>query len=234
MKEISMIWDVIRSIYLKWQCVQALRHDQRLGIVTTDEVIANYPGLLLIRDKSEYNQIYRATSYRGAARILDRLDPTSADAFLDIGCGAGRMICVAAQYSFSRIIGLEMDPVICNRARSNINELRTFVVRPEIVCGDATKFKISDDITIVFLYNTFGGDPLRALLAHILESYDRQPRRIRIVYLNPREHAVVETMGRFSQTGMFAISWRPGRDWLRTQTVRIYEGRPPNSSEYMN
>ena len=48
--------------------------------------------------------------HRSIRRALRYIRPTSTDSLLDLGCGSGRLICFAAPFSFSRIIGVELNP----------------------------------------------------------------------------------------------------------------------------
>src|SRR5262249_36514951 len=137
---------------------------------------------------NDYRVGCRAVPYLGIERLMRRLKPSRTDALLDMGCGAGRAICVAAQHPFSRVIGIEIDKGLCAVAERNVRRLRRYPVRPEIVCADASKYRVPDDITVVFLYNPFSGAVLKAALTQVLESFDRAPRRLRLAYGNPREH----------------------------------------------
>ena len=213
---------IIKPTYLHVRYLSSLYADRRLGIATTDERVARELG----QDVAQYRRVYRAIPFVGAHRLMRRLDPGPHDALLDFGCGAGRVICVAAQYPFSRIIGVDVDAAFCALAERNARALRRCTTFPEVECADATTYQVPDEVTVIFLYNPFGGPVLRAALTRALESFDRAPRRMRVVYANPREHDLVVSMRRFRDAGRFWISWRPGKEWRRTQAVRIYEIDP--------
>lgn len=210
---------IIKPLYLRARYVSSQMNDRRLGIRTTDELVAQDLG----QDIADYYRRYKALPFHGIGRIMRRLAPSASDAFLDIGCGAGRVVSVAASYPFRRIIGIDIEKEFCNLAETNVRMLRQGGVRPEIICTDASIYRVPDDITVVFLYNPFRGDVLHASLTRILESFDREPRRIRLVYANPREHDQLMSMQRFRDIGQLAISWRPGKEWNRTQIVRFYD-----------
>jgi len=196
--------------------------DLWLGVVTTDEMAARELGL----DCTEYLKIHRALPFMGVWRLLRRLDPAPSDGLLDIGCGVGRVICVAAQYPLYRVVGIDIDERCCALAERNVHNLRSCTIRPEVICMDASVYKVPDDITIIFFYNSFRGDQLRSMLGNVIESYDRAPRRIRLIYANPREHDLIISTERFRETSRFWISWRPGAEWGRTQMMRFYEVEP--------
>jgi predicted RNA methylase len=212
----------IKPAYLHLRYFTSWCADRRLGITTTDECVARQLG----RDLAQLRGTWRAIPFFGVKRLMRRLDPGPHDALLDLGCGAGRAICVAAQHRFSRIIGVELDAEFCALAERNARALRRCITRPEVVCADATTYRVPDEITVVFLYNPFNGPVLHAALKRVLESFDRVPRRMRIVYANPRDHDLLMSMRRFRNAGRFWISWRPGKEWRRTQAVHFYEIDP--------
>jgi SAM-dependent methyltransferase len=222
----SLFEGVIKPMYLNLRYVRSRAADNRLGIVTTDECITAESS----RKSSEYCTVpggfHRALSFTGIRRLMRRLNPAPHDVLLDIGSGAGRVISLASQYAFSRVIGVEIDETICALAQRNAHTLRRCIVRPEVICADAADYTVPDDVTVVFLYNPFGGEVLRSALTRVLESYDRRPRRIRLVYANPREHPLVMSMIRFRESGRLLMSWRPGAEWRRTQLIRFYEVEP--------
>jgi predicted RNA methylase len=158
--------------------------------------------------------------------VMRKLEPSETDALLDMGCGAGRAICVAAQYPFSRVIGIEIDQRLCALAERNARRLRRYAVRPEIVCTDAAEYRVPDDITVVFFYNPFWGEVFKTALTRVLESFDRAPRRLQLAYANPREHELIASMRRFRTADRMWLSWRPGTEWHRTKVVQFYEVEP--------
>ena len=44
-----------------------------------------------------------------------------------------------------------------------------------------------DDITHAYLYNPFSGSVFEAAVAGLLRSYDRRPRDLKIIYVNPAD-----------------------------------------------
>jgi predicted RNA methylase len=218
---------VIKPAYLQVRYISSLLQDLRLGITTTEERVARELG----HDFDRYR--HRAVAFMGLKRLMRHLDPDPSDALLDLGCGAGRIICVAAQHPFSRVIGIDIDEEFCALAERNARALRRCSIRPEVVCTDAAMYRVPDNATVVVLYNSFGGEVLRAALTRVLESFDRAPRRIRIAYANPREHDLVISMERFRETGRLWVSWRPGRQWRRTQLMRVYEVEPQGLTKRM-
>ena len=211
-----MLFAPIKAAYLRRRHIHAVNQDNHMGVCTDDNTIS----IRLGYDLSYYNRTHRAIPYSAANRIITRVAPNESDSLLDYGCGAGRMICVASQFPFKRIIGLDLDQNLCAITRANVNTMHSRRVWPEVVCGDATSYCVPDEITVVFLYNPFGGDILRAALTRVVKWYWRAPRRIRLAYMNPKEHELLMSTGWFDYSGNMYVSWRPTAAWRRTEIAR--------------
>jgi hypothetical protein len=88
---------------------------------------------------------------------------------------------------------------------------------------DATTYEVPDDVTLVFLYNPFQGSVLDAVIDRVFDSFDRSPRRLRIVYANPVEAERLAERGRLERTARMRLSWRPGGQWARSQEVVVFD-----------
>lgn len=114
------------------------------------------------------------------------------DVFLDLGAGKGRVVYQAARLSFRRVIGVEISEDLVAVARRNIsrNERHLRCRDVELVCADVMDYEVPDDVTCAYLYNPFVGEPMRAAVRSLVESYDRRPRELTVIYANP--HAAEE------------------------------------------
>jgi 16S rRNA G966 N2-methylase RsmD len=157
-------------------------------------------------------------------RILPRRTVDVNDVFLDIGSGMGRALLVAASYPFSRVIGVELSAHLNDIAQQNIHHLESRLKCRDItvVNADAVEYRVPDDVTVVFMANPFQGSIFQRVVHNILASYDRNPRRLRIVYVNPREEGFLLSTGRI-RTIRKIRGYRPGRDWSRSNSATLYE-----------
>jgi SAM-dependent methyltransferase len=124
--------------------------------------------------------------------VLDRLAPTGN--FVDIGCGKGRALIIAAEYPFARIVGIELNAEIAAVARANARRMarrhpeRTAI---DVRVGDASIPDLPDGDTIVFLYHPFGEPLVRRLRDH-LAAAARPGRSFTVIYENPVHGAVFD------------------------------------------
>ena len=112
--------------------------------------------------------------------------------FMDIGCGKGQMLLMAAMSGFKKITGIEYNREIAQIAKSNMKQL---TIDADVIARDATEFSDIDDYNVFFLYNPFGEASIRKVVSNIKCSYERKPRDIFLVYGNPFFHKVVMETG---------------------------------------
>jgi SAM-dependent methyltransferase len=145
------------------------------------------------------NVRYEASGWSYLPRALPRDSVSGSDVFLDIGSGKGRVIYQAARYPFRRVMGVEVSEELNEVAHANIETRRRKLVCQdiELVTADAAGFDIPDDVTVAYLFYPFVGDTFRAVMGKLVESLDRRPRRLRLIYVCPKLEDEVLATGRF-------------------------------------
>jgi SAM-dependent methyltransferase len=167
--------------------------DRRLGIETGAPV--DLAGLDL--SDPEFRR-YEATDWRGLRRLLRVAPVRSGDVFLDLGSGKGRVVIQAARAPFARVVGVELAPQLTDVARRNVARAlpAARAADVELVTANATTYAIPDDVTHLYLFNPFVGETLDRAMANVIASFDRRPRELRILYMNPVEHERLRRMER--------------------------------------
>jgi predicted RNA methylase len=124
------------------------------------------------------------------------LAPARDDVFVDLGCGTGRALFVFARAGVAQCRGVEFDAAACRTARENIRRFRGRGAAAgdgdiEIAARDAGLYRFTDE-TILYLFNPFGAQTVRAVLASLAASLEAAPRRVRIGYYHPVHQALLE------------------------------------------
>lgn len=185
-------------------------------------------GIIVFSEHDEERAFYRPLPWTTLRRILRKGEVGPDDVFIDFGAGKGRAVFLAAHgYPFKRVIGVELLPDLSEIARANIERTRDRLLCKdvEIVTSDVLDYAIPDDVTIAFFYNPFGGEIFASVIRKLLASYDRKPRRLRVIYQHPVELEPLLATGRFRQV-RFARGLRPTRSWARTFDTHLFEVLP--------
>ena len=106
-------------------------------------------------------------------------------AFMDLGAGKGRVLLVASEWPFRRLLGSEISPALVALARENVTRYRGKgnVSRIELRCSDARQVDFPPEDTVLHLYHPFGFYILRAVLRRLEGSLAARPRRLKVLYL---------------------------------------------------
>jgi SAM-dependent methyltransferase len=140
---------------------------------------------------------YETTSEAAIRAPLDGLTlDFSAFTFVDLGCGKGKPLMVAATYPFRRLVGVDISPVCVAAARRNLAEYRPEPVdgsRVELLTVDAEDFRFPEDPLVVYLFNPFPGRVLGGVVTNLEASLRARPRPVALIYVNP--HALDAVAG---------------------------------------
>jgi SAM-dependent methyltransferase len=160
--------------------------DQPFGTDTAGSV---QPAQLGIEDANTREQaiLYLPSPPRVTRWMLDNIGVDHRDAsFVDLGCGKGRVLLIASEYPFRRIIGVEISPQLSAIARQNIARYQPTSRRcrdVEVHTGDATTFDFPDTPLLIHLYHPFEPSITEAVLTRLQHSIEATPRPITIAYL---------------------------------------------------
>lgn len=145
--------------------------EQRLGVSTRGVAAIDNP------DSSQY----AAMHYTTINRVLERLELQAEDVFVDIGSGKGRVLCCAARFPITKVIGVDLSAPLNDDARRNAQQARGLRAPIEVHTGYADEFDYTD-ATVAFLFSPFGAETMRKVLSKIHQ--DRGSRPIRLAYAN--------------------------------------------------
>ena len=124
-----------------------------------------------------HNTAYYAISPSALKAALDLLPESTAKfTFVDLGCGKGRALLIAAQFDFPRILGIELSPQLCQIAESNTSNNPRIQIRQQ----DAATLNFPDAPLVVFLYHPF----LAPVLHRVLTNLKRHNHPTYLLYAN--------------------------------------------------
>ena len=151
---------------------------------------------------------YQPTKARALKTLLTMLALPSGAVFVDIGCGKGRVLLLAAQQNFRKVVGIEFAGDLCAVARRNAEKFGQRVnlsAEIEVIEADAATYRFRADETVLFMYNPFGPAVLEGVLANLRDSLAADPRRIWLIYNTPNHHDMVMRSGLFATEKLFVV-----------------------------
>jgi 16S rRNA G966 N2-methylase RsmD len=170
-----------------------LKGEKKFGIETTgaDE-------LLSLEEKGidiTHSTIYMPVSYDVLKEIFERFPPCKFVHFLDIGCGKGRALCVAATMGANKISGIELSKDFCEITKQNLEIIKKQQQHfgYKIFNNDAFYFEIETDVDCIFMFNPFDDIIMSGVLENIEISLKKKCRKMTVIYVNPlQKHLFLE------------------------------------------
>jgi predicted RNA methylase len=156
----------------------------------------------------QHAESYRATKAAPLRSLMRKLNLPKGGVFVDLGSGKGRVLLIAAQLGFNRIVGVEFSGELCEIARENVKAFsrRTqLAARIDIVKSDVASYLIESEQSVFFMYNPFDGVVMARVLTNLRSSITRFPRRIWLIYNKPAHDEAVSKSDLFSACQEFQI-----------------------------
>jgi SAM-dependent methyltransferase len=159
--------------------------DQRYGTDTSGSV---EPAALGIGDPDVRDKaiLYLPSPARVTRWMLKNVDLDPREfSFVDLGCGKGRVLLIASEFAFQRVIGVDISAELCAIARRNAAlfqpQMRSFEIAIEN--ADATRFEFPATNLLLHLYHPFDPELTLRILERLAHSLAEKPRRVVVAYL---------------------------------------------------
>lgn len=145
---------------------------------------------------------YFGTTPSIGRRLIGGVDRPEEYTFVDVGCGKGRVVIMASERGFGRVVGVEIAGALAKVARANaVVVARRFPERTviEIVHEDAVRFEWPPGPLVLFLYQPFERPVMRALLERVAATLAAAPRPVVLIYLHPELAKMVDQVTAFER-----------------------------------
>jgi SAM-dependent methyltransferase len=123
--------------------------------------------------------------------------------FIDLGSGKGRVLLMASEYPFRKIIGVEFMPELHRAAQKNIanySNARQRCSQIESVCMDVRDFRFPLDPLMVYLFNPFSEATFARVLENLRLSVEQSPRPVYLAYRFTEHEKVLAEAGWLEKT----------------------------------
>lgn len=187
-----------RTCIVVWIRFADLWFDWWHGIDTVEQV--RLEALVISSNSKSRGRMYQPTGVSAFRDLLRAVSLPRKMGFVDYGCGKGRVLLLAADAGFQRVVGIDFSPQLCQIARENTARYRAH--RPdlppiEVVEADASRYDPQNDVGIFYFYCPFDELLMREAVDRILKSLCQYPREGWLVYNFPLHRRAVEAHPEF-------------------------------------
>jgi SAM-dependent methyltransferase len=151
----------------------------------------------------EHTNRYEAVAPQTFSSLMHELDiPYEQFIFVDVGCGKGRALLLAASFPFKQVVGVDISAILTEVALKNV---QTFKGGPgrcdqiQVVCKDASGYELPLEKLVVFFYNPFDEHIMSLVLTNIEKSLHACPRKIYVLYHHPLHRSLWDASADFHQ-----------------------------------
>ena len=174
--------------------------DLRYGVRTDGDIPLEK--LTIASPNARHGTLYMPTHPKAAREALQSLpvQEYSRYTLVDFGSGKGRVMLIAAEFPFRKIIGIEFAPELHAIAVENIRRYRN----PRRRCFeiesfnmDVLDFPLPEGDGIYYFFFPFRRPVMEPLIERINQSLSESPRDILILYFNPELAELLDRASRF-------------------------------------
>jgi SAM-dependent methyltransferase len=179
---INRLWDILRG-------PAAAAKPDSLGDIfdllhgtDTEEPVKVYK-LDAVSSSYIHSNGYQASHSNRVADILASL-PIRREQynFVDVGCGKGRALIVAAEIGFRNVTGVEISTALCEKARKNLSICE---INGQVLNCDAAAFEVPESACVLFLYSPFNRWVMHQFRRNVEHRLKQSNEDIWIVYFSP-------------------------------------------------
>lgn len=141
---------------------------------------------------------YEAVNYYMLEKLLTAFRKLSPEkSIVDLGCGKGRVMVVAAYFGFTKITGIDFAKELCEEATLNINKTQSIIpgIEWKVIHANVLDYTISSDDTVFFMFNPFVEETLNVFLDKLEDSCKLFPRKTSFLYASPQHANALEKRG---------------------------------------
>jgi len=131
---------------------------------------------------------YAPTTNLSLKKILNKLNLQSRQTFLDLGCGKGRVLLLAAAEGFKDIRGIEFSPVLQQIAKKNCKQYLTKKHTTQgitILEMDVRNYQFEGDEEVVFMFDPFSESVLKTVVDNMKKPLATPKCKLTIIYRSP-------------------------------------------------
>lgn len=133
------------------------------------------------------NNHYAPTYYSVIKESFSYIKNKKQLVLIDVGCGKGKVLLVASDFEFKRIVGIDLNKKLLSTCRKNINNYKNLKEKKNLIKLEqinALKYNITNE-NVFYFFDPFSQKILDKFLKKILQSFKKNKRIIYLIFANP-------------------------------------------------
>ncbi len=189
----KIAWRLFESRLRRQQLVNQA-FDRRNGTDTADEiplVLTGVPPKDAARGNGVYRPVWESEFHAALSALKIDFDGFT---FVDVGSGKGKLLMLASDYPFARIIGVEYSPGLHVIAQRNVSRYQSPTQRCKIlepVLGDALHYRVPEGPIVCFIFNALDPATMRKVMQTIEDDVSSRTMPAYVIYANLRRVAEI-------------------------------------------
>jgi SAM-dependent methyltransferase len=160
--------------------------DIRYNVNTSRLILADDLGFRNAEIQKHAKQYRPTPPYRAFASLKSLkkvVKDFSTSTFIDYGCGAGRIMIIAAEMGFGKVIGIDLSPQLIELCRSNLKQYLQINNTSEIIVleQDASKYIPPNDANVFYFFLPFSLAVYSRVIKNIKTSIKTNPRTVYVL-----------------------------------------------------
>jgi len=183
-----------------WLALFVLYHDIRgafkYGIHTFSPI--DLKKLTITKGDTGKASRYEAVNFFLLEKLLENFRKlSSVTSIVDLGCGKGRVLVVAAHYGFTNITGIDFAVELCEEAAKNMEKVKSKfpLIHWNIINSSVEEYDIMPDDSVFFMFNPFTEEIIRIFLNKLERSCKQFPRTTYFLYASPQYKELLTGIG---------------------------------------
>jgi SAM-dependent methyltransferase len=173
------------------------------GYLRPDEIASGHENDAL---NNGYSAVAPSVFREACRRWRETLPPSAARveaySFVDVGAGKGRVLLLAAELPFRKVVGVELNGELARIARKNVtlwNRVAKSQTKIRVLLEDAMEFRWPRTPLLVYLNNPFECALVERLAADLTTAAASGPGLVDVLYVNPGCPETLTSKGAFKQ-----------------------------------
>jgi len=173
---------------------------------TDTRTVTELNDLYIISSNKKKGWKYESTPILALQKLFSMLIIPNNSIFVDFGCGKGKVLIIASEFGFKEVRGIDFSSELCKIAVNNCLKYKERVqntIEYSVFESDVVDYQVRDDENVFYLFNPFDARILENVLNNIQLSLSRFPRKIWIIYSEPRYRSIIENSNTFKKENEF-------------------------------